>query len=336
MTPSRIVFSLSAFLALFVTTTPLSAQDSVRIKIMCYNTAHGAGGTDGILNIGRIAGIINAYAPDLCGLQEIDSVCSRSNNVNQPSEYARLTSMNGVFGRAIWLGTGGYGNMVLTKRPFSNVRKFPLPGSEARQATFTDVDFTTSSGATVKMTFIVTHFMVSDAASQLRSAQIIDSLATAVIPANQPAIFCGDLNAQRGSATLTELANTWTYGTFNFGIDWIMFRPAARWKLISVEKQTTGDAGIASDHVPVVMELTLLGTGTGITTSNSSFLNISENQKNLFSISQGTIKLPSSCKPYDIVKVYDLKGKQIAEDRVEAIDKINRRLSNKVYIWTIK
>ena len=112
--PRRIHTTVFCLLSLALLFGPASAQDSVKIKIMCYNTAHGAGGTDGILNIQRIAGIINSEAPDLVGLQEIDSVCSRSNNVNQPSEYARLTSMNAVFGKAIPLSPGGYGNTILT------------------------------------------------------------------------------------------------------------------------------------------------------------------------------------------------------------------------------
>jgi endonuclease/exonuclease/phosphatase family metal-dependent hydrolase len=315
MTSLRFVLCLSAALALGSPIISVSAQDTASIKIMCYNTAHGAGGNDGILNIGRIAGIINAYSPDLCGLQEIDSACSRSDYVNQPSEYARQTSMNGVFGRAIWLETGGYGNLILTKRPFTNVRKYPLPGGEARLAAFADVDVATSSGAIVKVTFVVTHFMVGDAASQLRSAQIIDSLAAAVIPANQPAIFCGDLNAQRSSATLTELGTTWTYGSFNFGIDWIMYRPAARWRLVNVSKLTAGDAGIASDHVPVVMELTLLGMATGTNAGNPSF--------------------PKIAQPASSVGVFNLRGGRIAQTRAEGIHKANRRISSNVYIRTI-
>jgi len=238
------------------------AQDGVRVKVVCYNTHH-AQGTDGALDVARVARVISSESPDLVGLQEIDSMCGRTNRVNQVAEYARLTGMNGVFGQAIPYDGGGYGNAILSKAVIGTVRRVPLPGAESRVALFADV--TVGSGAaTVPMTFVTTHWMVGDAAAQQQSATIINTTVKERFDANRPIVLCGDMNARAGSAAITEMDKEWEIASFNFGIDWIVYRPASSWRVVSVRKLTTGDAAVASDHAPVVMELAYVGPATRV------------------------------------------------------------------------
>jgi hypothetical protein len=76
-------------------------------------------------------------------------------------------------------------------------------------------------------------------------------------------MLLGDLNCSTGSSPINELRTKWSAGNFDYGIDWILFRPANRWRFISARKPNTGEAAIASDHLPVetIMELIIPQTG---------------------------------------------------------------------------
>jgi endonuclease/exonuclease/phosphatase family metal-dependent hydrolase len=235
------------------------AQEGIHMKVLCYNTHHGEG-TDGVLDLARIARVINSESPDLVGLQEIDSVCGRTNRVDQLAEYARLTSMNGVFGWAMPFDGGGYGNAILSKGAIGTVRRVPVPWND-HMALFVDVTAGSGSAAT-PMTFITTHWHVSDPAARLQSATIINSTVTQQYDAQRPMVLCGDMNSRAGSAPIIEMDKEWEITDFNFGIDWIVCRPASNRQVVSVRKLTTGDAVVASDHAPVVMELAYLDAPT--------------------------------------------------------------------------
>jgi len=252
--------------AILVVSRSLYGQgNAIRFTAMTYNTHHGQG-TDNVLDLNRIARVIDSVNPYYAALQEIDSVVSRTGNVDQPARYAQLTGMYCAFARAIPLAPGSYGNAMLAAAPPQNIRRLPLPGSEARVALFTDVDVSNGIDplhATV--TFIATHFMNGELTAQLQAAQSINSYVTN--PSNgdtgRPMILLGDMNCSSGSSPINELRTKWSAGNFDYGIDWIMFRPANRWRFISARKPNTGDAAIASDHLPVetIMELIVPQTG---------------------------------------------------------------------------
>src|SRR6478609_2091418 len=78
-----------------------------RLRVLTYNLHHGEG-TDGKLDLKRIAEVIKATQPDVVALQEVDRNVKRTNQVDQPAEYAKLTAMNAGFARAIDLQGGEY------------------------------------------------------------------------------------------------------------------------------------------------------------------------------------------------------------------------------------
>lgn len=254
--------------AILIVSRSLYGQGNViRFTAMTYNTHHGQG-TDNVLDLNRIARVIDSVNPYYAALQEIDSVASRTGNVDQPARYAQLTGRYCAFAKAIPLAPGSYGNAMLSKAPPADIRRLPLPGSEARVALFTDVDVSNGSDplhATV--TFVATHFMNGELNAQLQAAQSINSYVTN--PANgdtgRPMMLLGDLNCSSGSSPINELRTKWSAGNFDYGIDWIMFRPASRWRFVSARKPNTGDAAIASDHLPVetVMELIIPQANNG-------------------------------------------------------------------------
>jgi endonuclease/exonuclease/phosphatase family metal-dependent hydrolase len=226
------------------------AQDSITITVMSYNTQHGEG-TDGFVDLARTARVISSASPDLVGLQEIDSMCNRTGDIDELAVYAQETGMQKAFGRAMSFDGGGYGNGILSKLPLSNVRSIALPGNEPRMALIADAETSANGGGSVPVTFITTHFDVSNGDAELQSATILNAYAAQNFTGDQLVILCGDFNCGAGSAAIQESATSWEIAAFDFSIDWIVYRPAQRWRLVSVQKLTSGESAVASDHLPV-------------------------------------------------------------------------------------
>src|SRR5205823_14681049 len=104
------------------------ASASAPLTVMTYNVQHRAG-TDGKLDVARIAGVIRRCQPDLVALQEVDNQTDRTRHVDQSAELGRLTKMHQVFGVAMDYQNGKYGNVILSRLPIKSVRLVPLHGS---------------------------------------------------------------------------------------------------------------------------------------------------------------------------------------------------------------
>ncbi len=83
---------------------------------------------DNVLDIQRIANIINAENPDIVALQEVDIMTIRNEKVHQLQELGRLTKMKFVFGKSMDWDGGEYGNGILTKFDIISHETYPLPG----------------------------------------------------------------------------------------------------------------------------------------------------------------------------------------------------------------
>jgi endonuclease/exonuclease/phosphatase family metal-dependent hydrolase len=263
----RACFGVIAILSCIMPATAQTGSGSLRVKLLAYNLHHGEG-TDRRLDLQRIANIINSVAPDYAGLQEVDSVVGRTGKVDQPAQYMKMTGMHGVFGKAISFDGGSYGNLTLSKAKAGRIDRIPLPGGEPRMALITDVDLSGgSSPSTATVTFINTHLMVGDAAAALESARLINAYVRDPSrgDTSRPMILMGDMNSTRNTGAIREFLKVWKADdAFDYGIDWVFFRPAGRWSFVKAAKLTTGDAAVASDHLPVTQEMDLLSPITSI------------------------------------------------------------------------
>lgn len=228
------------------------------IRVLSYNIHHGVG-IDNKLDLERIAKVIKSVQPDVVSLQEVDQQVSRSNNIDQAKELARLTNMQYVFGSSIKLGNGKYGNAVLTKLPIEGSKTISLPGKEKRSALYVTLKTSAESGAGL-FKFIATHLALENEA-QVESIELIDRLLDS--NAGIPVILTGDFNAVPQSSTMKTLEKKWENATSgnlatfpvekpDMQIDYIMFRPAGG---IKVLKTYVLDEPKASDHRPIFAEL---------------------------------------------------------------------------------
>jgi endonuclease/exonuclease/phosphatase family metal-dependent hydrolase len=223
------------------------------IRVVTYNIHHGEG-TDGKLDLERIAKVINAEKPDLVGLNEVDQGCRRSQGIDEPAELAKLTGMTAVFEKNIDHDGGKYGNAVLSRLPIVRHENHKLPSDyEGEQRGVLEVEVGDKDGET--LLFLCTHLDYRpDDHERLASIETIENLV--VDSDGQPVILAGDLNATPDSKVMETFAKTWgrsnvepivTFPAANpeKQIDYILFRPAAEWEVVETRVL---DEAIASDH----------------------------------------------------------------------------------------
>lgn len=237
--------------------------DSSRIvRVLTFNILHGAT-TKGDFDLDLIASVIKSAKPDLVALQEVDYKTNRAKKYDLVTELAFRTGMSPLFARAMPYDGGEYGEGILSGYTFLSTKNHPLPyteGKEPRAAA--EVNVILKSGDTIR--FIGTHLdHERDPTNRMMQAK---ELNRALTVDDRPAILTGDLNATPEKAAMQELFTEWTRSfredtpTFPSDnperkIDYILFRPAHRWRVLETQ---VIDEKVASDHCPVLVVLELL------------------------------------------------------------------------------
>ena len=88
------------------------SEPGIRIRVLTYNIHHGEG-VDDVVDLERVAAVINSVSPDLVSLQQVERNTERTGGVDQTAILDGLTSMEGVFGHNLDFGGGGFGNAIL-------------------------------------------------------------------------------------------------------------------------------------------------------------------------------------------------------------------------------
>lgn len=69
--------------------TPQNKSDDQTLRVLSYNIHHAAG-TDGKLDLKRIAAVIQSVTPDIVSLQEVDQRVRRSDSIDRSEGSERL------------------------------------------------------------------------------------------------------------------------------------------------------------------------------------------------------------------------------------------------------
>jgi len=252
---------LAAALLLSVSTG--HSAEPIRLRVLSYNIHH-AEGVDRKLDIERIASVILSVKPDIVALQEVDQKVKRTESVDQPAELAQLTEMNVIFGANIELQGGHYGNAVLSRFPIIRHKNHLLPnidGSEQRGVIGGEITLPKSNQS---LLLLATHLDYrADERERMASAKFINELIAS--HPQHPALLAGDLNATPESETLQLFGTKWTRANEKpmatvpvnqptKQIDYILYRPANRWKVVEVKVL---DEAVASDHRAIFAVLEL-------------------------------------------------------------------------------
>lgn len=232
------------------------ASDTLRV--LAYNIHHGAG-MDSVLDLERIASVIRSVDPDLVALQEIDSVTTRTQGVDQAAELGRLTGMQARYGRFMSYRGGAYGMAILSRWPIEATSNLRLPdGEEPRTA----LSVTVRSPTGQRLRFVGIHLYRTEA-ERMAQAVALDSLLEG---SDIPTVLAGDFNSTPDSPVMGVLAESWsvvpkgedrlTFASYDpvREIDFVLVRPGTRFEVLS---QRLLDEPVASDHRPVFVELAL-------------------------------------------------------------------------------
>lgn len=263
MTFRSLALGVAAMLVGFLVSTA-RAEELLTIRVLSYNIHHGEG-TDGRLDLARIADVIEAAKPDLVALQEVDVRAERTGKVDQAHELARLTKLHVAFGASMEFQGGQYGNAVLSRWPIASSKVHPLPrfgDGEPRSVFVCEIDLPDREE---HLPFFATHFgFHAGTHERLASVEAIEDLVQAI--PSRAAILAGDFNDLPGSKPLEKLAESWKLTSEKplptvpveqptKQIDFVVYRPTDRWRTIDV---TVLDEAVASDHRPILAELELL------------------------------------------------------------------------------
>ena len=251
-----IMRSLSWFCLLSLTmslSVANAAEKPLQLRVLSYNIHHGEG-IDRVLDLNRIANVINSVHPDIVSLQEVDRATARVKNQDQPALLAKATSLRVIFAQNIPFQGGDYGNAILSRFPIARHKNHHLPNVDAgEQRGVLESVIKVSKDRSVL--FLATHFDHRRPDEERRaSAKFINQMMDK--HENTPAILAGDLNDVPGSATLKEIGKLWVRTNPKISptvpvakpvrqIDYILVRPKERWKV--VETQVLDEA-VASDH----------------------------------------------------------------------------------------
>lgn len=231
------------------------------VRVMTYNIHVGVG-MDKKLDLPRIAGVINAQHPDLVGLQEVDRGVTRTQQIDEIAELAKLTKMDYAFAFNLKYQGGQYGVAILSRAPiratehrlFSNIREAERRGFIRAQVNV----------GRVFLNFVTTHLDYQYDDGRLFETQ---QLLAALQDIKEPLIVVGDFNdVPSGEAyklMRRQFDDVWLdsrKGDPGFSypadqpskrIDYIFTRASDRVRT----KRTWIVNTLASDHVPVVADL---------------------------------------------------------------------------------
>jgi endonuclease/exonuclease/phosphatase family metal-dependent hydrolase len=244
-----------------------------KLRVMTYNIHVGIG-MDKELDLARIADCIRRERPDLVGLQEVDRGVERTKRVDQAAELARLTGMEYAFAHNLNYQGGQYGVAVLSRFPILAVdhRRY-ANRREAERRGFIRVEVLVGG---VRVNFVTTHLDYQHADGRLFEAE---QLLSALADARGPLIVTGDFNDEPTGSTyrlmLSRFADGWTESRAGDaapdvehpnGLTYPADKPVKRIDYIFYQgggplraRRAWIPHTDASDHLPLVAELDLLG-----------------------------------------------------------------------------
>ncbi|MGH9142323.1 MAG: endonuclease/exonuclease/phosphatase family protein [Vicinamibacterales bacterium] len=258
------VFSSTALLLLVWGGDPRPVP--LTLRVLTYNIHHGEG-TDGRLDLSRLATVMTSVHPDLVALQEVDEGTERTSGVNELDELAHLTSLHPAFGKSMDYRGGEYGVAVLSRWPVLQTRNDPLPNLADREPrTALTVEVAVGAGGP-HIGFTCTHLdQGRDPENRLAQVRYLND--RLVRDDGLAAILAGDLNARPDTPIMEELQGSWANppavdpspigptGRPRLRVDYVLIRPAARWRVI---ESIIVDEPVASDHRPLLVVLEWTG-----------------------------------------------------------------------------
>ena len=260
------LFASIALPLMLVVWDPRSHAAPLTLRVLTYNIHHGEG-TDGRVDLTRLAGVMTRVHPDLVALQEVDEGTERASGIDELAELARLTDLHAAFGKAMDYWGGEYGVAVLSRWPLLRTHNDALPTSPDREPrTALTVEVEVGEGGP-RIEFTSTHLdQGRDPENRLAQARYLNE--RLVRDDDRATILAGDLNARPDTPVMEMLETHWTNplavdpspigpsGRPRMRVDYVLLRPASSWRIV---ESSIVDDMVASDHRPLLVVLEWTG-----------------------------------------------------------------------------
>ncbi len=248
---------MKIFLIVLISLIYTFQTNAQTLKVMSYNI-HIGQDSKNVDQLENLAEFIKSTQADLIGLQEVDSVCNRSGNIDQIKFLAEKTGMYYAYARHFAFDGGSYGIGILSKHPLSNVKDHRIiltsTGTEdaATRALLTAQVFLEKK----KLTFATVHMDYRDSNSRYTQAEELVKLFGEM---EQPVILTGDFNARPGTKEVMKLQTIFTDATNDSAITFPATNPLNKIDYIMVSKENLEEIieqevypVLHSDHLPVM------------------------------------------------------------------------------------
>ena len=226
------------------------------LRCLSYNI-HSCFGTDRQYNPDRIRDVIAESQADIVALQEVDSSIEVKDGVDQLRYLADGVGMYSVIGPTLKRGYGAYGNAILSRWPIRDTIERDLSYRRFEPRGTLEALIETDQG---KIRVINTHLGLKRWERRFQIARLLEAL-----PVDLPLVLMGDfnewltwsLNLRRLRSVFGESVHLKTFPSWwpRFKLDRIYFLPKP--SRMSVRTIQTPLARVASDHLPVVCEVSL-------------------------------------------------------------------------------
>jgi endonuclease/exonuclease/phosphatase family metal-dependent hydrolase len=246
------------------------AGTAIALRVMTYNI-HSCVGIDGKIRPERVARVINHFDPDIVAVQEVDCHRPRSGGDDQAQVIADHLRMSHVFQAMFEEEKERYGIAVFSKYPLTVIKSGyltdPAGKREARGAIWVEVDLNEQG----KIHFINTHFGLGRAEKSRQVDELLSASWLGKIPAEERIVLCGDFNSGPRSEIFRRLQGRLkdaqqellgskpraTFSSINpfLRIDHVFL--SGQFKVKAIEVPQTPTAKVASDHLPVCVELVI-------------------------------------------------------------------------------
>lgn len=237
------------------------------VRVMTYNV-HGCQGRDRQWSPQRIADVIAPLNPDIVALQELDIGRQRSGGVDQARLIASALGMRVQFHPAFRVMEELYGDAILTACPSRLVKAGPLPGGRLRSLEPRGALWAAIKVDKVELQVITTHLGLLPGERHKQIDVLLGPDWLGHRDCRDPIILLGDFNTGPRSHAYRKLTSqlrdahkfhrrrgqpTFPARFPALRLDYAFVGPGI--DVLKIETVRTPLARVASDHLPLVVDL---------------------------------------------------------------------------------
>lgn len=229
------------------------------LKVISYNIHHGADKKE-VNTLEEMGAYIKRSQADLVGLQEVDSMCNRSGNVDQMKVLAEITGMHYAFLRHFAYDGGAYGLGILSKYPISYQKNGTITSMKnGEKRTLAILGASIALPDDKKVHFATVHFALDQPTRMIQAQETL-----AFLKGEVPVILTGDFNANPGTAEMDLLSQQYNMADESLGNTYPTLNPIKKIDFIWTSKKNlelVRNIHIPiihwSDHLPIEADLSL-------------------------------------------------------------------------------